>query len=48
VPSLAILAVLVHLAGTVGGSLHFAPVAHERCPLHGELVHASGRGSASA
>jgi hypothetical protein len=47
-PLLAILGVLVHLAGTVGGYLHFALVAHERCPLHGELVHASGQDAGAA
>jgi hypothetical protein len=36
---LAVSTILVHLAGTVGIYLHFAVVAHERCPLHGELVH---------
>jgi hypothetical protein len=37
---LALVLVLVHLAGTVGGHLHFALVEHERCPEHGELIHA--------
>lgn len=32
-------AVFIQLAGTVGGYLHFALVRHERCPVHGELVH---------
>ena len=32
-------AVLIHLAGTVGVYLHFALVTHERCPVHGELIH---------
>lgn len=39
---LAIATILVHLAGTFGGYLHFALVEHERCPEHGELVHADG------
>lgn len=40
-PLLALPVVLVHLAGTVGVDLHFALVDHERCPLHGEMVHGS-------
>jgi hypothetical protein len=40
-PSLALLLVLVHLGGTVGSHLHFALVEHERCPEHGELIHAA-------
>jgi hypothetical protein len=49
---LALLLVLVHLGGTVGGYLHFALIEHERCPEHGELIHAptepvaSGHGDA--
>jgi hypothetical protein len=46
-PLLAVLGVLVHLAGTVGAYLHFALVAHERCPVHGELIHARERGGDS-
>lgn len=43
-PLLALAAILVHLGGTVGGYLHFALVAHEKCPEHGELVHAQPGG----
>ena len=38
------LGVLVYLAGSVGGYLHFATVRHERCPEHGELIHAEATG----
>lgn len=47
-PLLAVATILVHLGGTVGAYLHFAVVAHERCPEHGELVHeAPGHNSAA-
>ena len=38
---LALASVVIHLAGILGGYLHFALVRHVRCPEHGELVHAS-------
>jgi hypothetical protein len=46
-PLLALPVILVHLAGTVGADLHFALVDHERCPLHGEMVHGSQAASAA-
>lgn len=37
---------LVYLVGAMGGYLHFAFVQHERCPEHGELIHAQERAEA--
>jgi hypothetical protein len=31
---------LAYVIGSLGGYLHFALVRHERCPEHGELIHA--------
>lgn len=40
-PGLALAAVLIQLVGALGGYAHLALVEHERCPEHGELVHAN-------
>jgi hypothetical protein len=44
----ALAAIVVHLGGTVGAYLHFALVAHEVCPAHGEIIHDKADPAASS